>query len=129
MILLLDAHALLWFITGDNRLSKVVQALIEEPNNNSLVRAATLWEIAIKTSLGRLTLTLPFDQLINEQLQRNGFQVLGIEARHPNILIDLPFHHRDPLIGCSSRRRLPKTLRSLALILLLTRTKQSDSGE
>lgn len=96
MKLLLDAHTFLWFINADNRLSAVARSLIENPNNESVVSAATLWEIAIKASLGRLRLTLPFDQLMSDQLERNGFQVLEIQNEHLRILVDLPFHHRDP---------------------------------
>lgn len=96
MILLLDAHTFLWFIAGDKRLSTVGRSLIEDPNNNSLVSATTLWEIAIKTSLGRLILGVPFDELVHDQIQNNGFGILPIEVEHLKSLVNLPFHHRDP---------------------------------
>ena|SRR5205807_1327045 len=96
MTVLLDAHAFLWFIVGDKRLSVVARSLIEESANKSFVSAATLWEIAIKTSLGRLILTAPFEEVITEQVRINGFQILPIEAEHLKRLVDLPFHHRDP---------------------------------
>lgn len=57
---------------------------------------ASLWEIAIKNSIGKLPLGKPFDQLIPEQLQRNGFTVLGLTVAHTAKLTQLPFHHRDP---------------------------------
>jgi PIN domain nuclease of toxin-antitoxin system len=96
MTILLDAHTFLWFIAGDKRLSAVARSLIEESAHKSVISAATLWEIAIKTSLGRLILTTPFDELITEQLRINGFQILTIEPEHLKRFIDLPFHHRDP---------------------------------
>src|SRR2546430_17577419 len=96
MTFLLDAHTFLWFIAGDKRLSSTARALIEDPDNRSLISAASLWEIAIKTSLGRLSLALPFDDLIAEQIRINGFGILWIEVSHLKILIDLPIRHRDP---------------------------------
>src|SRR5438874_13023126 len=83
-------------LSGIKRLSVVARSLIEESANKSFVSAATLWEIAIKTSLGRLILTAPFEEVITEQLRINGFQILPIEAEHLKRLVDLPFHHRDP---------------------------------
>lgn len=96
MKLLLDAHAFLWFIAGDEGLTNKARSIIEDPDNYSFVSAATLWEIAIKTSLGRLRLTLPFRDLISHQMRLNGFQLLPINPGHLELLISLPFHHRDP---------------------------------
>ncbi len=96
MNLLLDAHAFLWFIGGDERLTSKARSSIESSENRCLVSAATLWEIAIKTSLGRLRLAMPFKDLIADQLRRNGFRLLPIEPEHLDVLVPLPFHHRDP---------------------------------
>jgi PIN domain nuclease of toxin-antitoxin system len=82
MRLLLDAHALLWFLEGSDQLSSSARAIIEEPENLVLVSAGTLWEIAIKHSLGRLELQKPFAELIPEQLATNGFGLLPIELPH-----------------------------------------------
>ena len=96
MILLLDTHTFLWFISGDATLSGKARALIESESNNKLVSIASLWEIAIKNSLGKLPLAKPFEQFIPEQLQINGFDVLGLTVGHTARLVQLPFHHRDP---------------------------------
>lgn len=58
--------------------------------------AGSLWEIAIKVSLGKLTLAEPFEQIIPRELMRNGFQVLGLNVAHAAAVAALPFHHRDP---------------------------------
>jgi PIN domain nuclease of toxin-antitoxin system len=94
--LLLDTHAFLWFIGGDAALSRKSRSLIEDSANGKLVSIVSLWEIAIKTSIGKLPLAKPFEQLIPEQLQRNGFEVLGLTVGHAAKLVQLPFHHRDP---------------------------------
>lgn len=56
MRLLLDTHAFLWFISGDARLSSLAKEQIEEPTNRRFLSIASLWEIAIKTSIGKLEL-------------------------------------------------------------------------
>ena len=96
MRLLLDSHAFLWFIMGSANLSVNARALIEDPANERLLSVASLWEIAIKTSFGKLTLSAPFDELIPAQLKLNGIDLLNIKVDHLSTLTTLPFHHRDP---------------------------------
>ena len=96
MNLLLDTHAFLWFIASDPRLSTRAQSLIQDPGNRRLFSMAGLWEIAIKVSLGKLTLAQPFDQFIPRQLQLNQIEVLAIELPHLAAVVAMPFHHRDP---------------------------------
>ena len=96
MRLLLDTHAFLWFIMGSANLSASARVLIENPANERLLSVASLWEIAIKTSLGKLTLSAPFDELIPAQLKLNGIDLLNIKVDHLSRLTTLPFHHRDP---------------------------------
>jgi len=96
MKLLLDAHALLWFISNDSQLSTAARANIENPAHEKLVSAASLWEIALKLSLGKLKLPRPFDEVFPRQLEVNGFELLPISCVQLNQLAALPFHHRDP---------------------------------
>jgi PIN domain nuclease of toxin-antitoxin system len=96
MKLLLDTHAMLWFIMGDARLSATARAAIENPADEKLVSAGSLWEMAIKVSLGKLKLAEPFGQLIPRELTRNGFQILPLSIAHVEVVSSLPFLHRDP---------------------------------
>ena len=96
MNLLLDTHAFLWFIASDPRLSSQAQSLIQAPANRRWLSMASLWEMAIKVSLGKLTLAQPFDQFIPRQLQLNQIDVLAIELSHVAAVVAMPFHHRDP---------------------------------
>ena len=96
MKLLLDTHAFLWFIMGSANLSNKARILIEDPANERLLSVASLWEIAIKASLGRLALSSSFEDLIPEQLRLNGIELLNIRVDHLSVLTTLPFHHRDP---------------------------------
>jgi PIN domain nuclease of toxin-antitoxin system len=96
MRLLLDTHSFLWFITGDDRLSKTARGLVEDLGNQPWLSLASLWEIAIKTSIGRLELARPFGELIPEQMNLNGIEALDIRVEHLAQVAQLPFHHRDP---------------------------------
>jgi len=96
MQLLLDTHSFLWFIAGSKRLSDTARDLIADVNNPVFLSVASLWEIAIKNSLGKLTLSRPFEVLIPEQLKHNEIEILHIELAHLATLAKLPLHHRDP---------------------------------
>ena len=96
MRLLLDTHTFLWFIMGSPNLSAAARSLIEDAANEKFVSVASLWEIAIKLSIGKLTLSAPFDVLISQQLSLNGFELLNIDIEHAAMVATLPFHHRDP---------------------------------
>jgi PIN domain nuclease of toxin-antitoxin system len=96
MRLLLDTHTLLWFIDGSTRLSPRARALIEDEANDIYLSVVSLWEIAIKISLGKLRLTQPFELLVPQQLGLNAITLLDISINHASHVITLPFHHRDP---------------------------------
>ncbi len=96
MKLLLDTHSFLWFISGSDRLSKTARKLIEDSSNQPLLSMASLWEMAIKVSIGKLELGRPFEELIPEQLNLNGIKVMDIQIEHVAKVTQLPFHHRDP---------------------------------
>lgn len=96
MKLLLDTHALLWFLAGDQRLSTPARKAIEDRSNRRLFSVAGAWEAAIKVSLGKLSLGVPFEELVRHRLRDNGIDLLPIETDHIRSLITLPHHHRDP---------------------------------
>lgn len=96
MKLLLDTHTFLWFLEDSARLSSTAKALIEDGSHEVFVSAGSLWEMAIKISLGKLTIGQPFETFIPEQLAANDIAILPIAVEHTAALITLPFHHRDP---------------------------------
>src|SRR5438874_10812884 len=96
MRLLLDTHALLWFVLGDPQLSARARALIEDPANEKLVSPASYWELAVKISVGKYALNEPFEDFLRRGILGNGFGVLAIEFQHAAKVATLPFHHRDP---------------------------------
>ena len=96
MRLLLDTHSFLWFVSGNPQISSSARMLIEDVSNQPFLSVASLWEMAIKMSLGKLSLGQPFETLIPQQLSLNGIALLGITISHTAVVARLPFHHRDP---------------------------------
>ncbi len=95
MKILLDTHALLWFIDGDSRLPERIIKCIKNPNNHCYISIASLWEISIKMSLGKITINGKFKDFTTKLL-KNKFEVLPISFEHLEYLLSLEFHHRDP---------------------------------
>lgn len=95
MDLLLDTHALIWFINGDKLLPDKSIKLIKNLNTKCFVSIASIWEIAIKISLGKLELNGGFDD-IAKIMQRYKIEVLPLTFQHIQQLLNLEFHHRDP---------------------------------
>jgi PIN domain nuclease of toxin-antitoxin system len=93
---LLDTHNLIWFIGGDTQLSSHARQLIEDEEHELFISIASLWEMAIKVSIGKLKLGQPFDQMFPQQLENNSIEILGITVDHLKLVCQLPFHHRDP---------------------------------
>lgn len=95
MKLLLDTHALLWFTTGDKQLSAKARRQMESSDAELLISAASVWELAIKQSMGRIELPGTPAAYIAEQLA-SGYGMLAITWRHAAAVAELPWHHRDP---------------------------------
>lgn len=93
---LLDTHTFLWFIGGNDQLSSHARTLIEDQNNDRLLSVASLWEMTIKVSIGKLEVPLPFTRLVREHVTGNDIDVLPIEPEHLDQQRTMPFHHRDP---------------------------------
>lgn len=96
MKLLLDTHAVIWWVWDDPQLSERALETIGSPENRKLVSVASCWEIAIKVSIGKLRLGQPSDEFLARQLHENGFELLPILLEEAAAVENLPFHHRDP---------------------------------
>ena len=90
--MLLDTHALLWWLTDDPSLSPLARSAIATPGDDAFVSAASVWEIAIKRSLGKLR--APDDLL--DLISAEGFSWLPVSAEHAWAVAVLPLHHSDP---------------------------------
>jgi len=92
VILLVDAHALLWWLGDSDSLSVEARHAIADPANEVLVSAATVWEIEIKRALGKLEAPAGLVQV----LEATGFSSLPITLRDAEMAGGLAPHHRDP---------------------------------
>jgi PIN domain nuclease of toxin-antitoxin system len=110
MRLLLDTHALIWFLEDDPRLSIPARTAIESKDSENYLSLVTGWEMAIKVSLGKLRLPIAYEELFPGRLVSLGFIIQQIEARHFHELLSLPLHHRDPfdrlLVAQAKRKNL-----------------------
>ncbi len=95
MKLLLDTHVLLWYLGGHSNLGVAQRQLIEDRHNQVAVSVASLWEMTIKISIGKLTLMDDLVTIENTLLQQ-GIHILPIQTAHLQCLHNLPLHHRDP---------------------------------
>jgi PIN domain nuclease of toxin-antitoxin system len=95
MKFLLDTHLLLWAAGQPDRLSKVARELIENPGNELYFSAASIWEIAIKSSLGREDFKAD-SRLVRRGLIDNGYREIPISSEHAVGVQALPFIHKDP---------------------------------
>lgn len=96
MRVLLDTHALLWFALNDPQVSSLAMSHIMDPANEKFVSPAS-WEIAIKISVKKYSLSKPYPDFMKEAIDSNGFSYLHIEPKHTSLLTTLPFHHKDPI--------------------------------
>jgi PIN domain nuclease of toxin-antitoxin system len=104
---LVDTHVLLWWLADDPSLSPLARETIADPATTLLVSTGSVWEIALKRALGKLTAP---DELL-DAIAAAGFTSLPVAAAHAWEVRNLPFHHRDPfdrlLIAQALVERLP----------------------
>lgn len=95
MLVLLDTHLLLWAAYEPSRLSELARATIESAGNTPVYSAASIWEVAIKSALGRADFTAD-PAVLRRGLQENGYRELEISGMHAVAVRGLPPIHHDP---------------------------------
>ncbi|MDP1682289.1 MAG: type II toxin-antitoxin system VapC family toxin [Burkholderiales bacterium] len=95
MVVLLDTHILLWALDAPERLPQDVVAQLESPETTVYFSAASIWEIAIKTALGKIDFHYSPED-IAQAAKDTGFVELPVSAAHGAKVAHLPLHHRDP---------------------------------
>jgi len=96
MRVLLDTHALIWYVDQDHLLGAAAHATITDPANELLMSAATIWEISIKIGLKKLTLSLPFREWMVRAISDLSLKLLPITVEYADVQASLPRHHGDP---------------------------------
>lgn len=95
MNVILDTHAFIWYVEGSPLLSQAAKYNIEDPANQCFISLASLWEMSIKISLGKLELKGDFETVL-EDIARNGFDLQPIIFDHIQQNTKLDWHHKDP---------------------------------
>jgi len=95
MAYLLDTHAFLWFVAGDDQLPVSVKKKLSDISESCFLSIASLWEIAIKKQIGKLDLQIGFDELFRFA-ERNQIEIIAINETHLTTLLNLDFFNSDP---------------------------------
>jgi PIN domain nuclease of toxin-antitoxin system len=96
MDLLIDTHTFLWAIDNSPRLSQRAGELIANPTNNIFLSIASVWEIAVKMNIGKLSFRQPFESEMQDLLIQNNINLVPVKIEHTAVLTNLPLYHRDP---------------------------------
>lgn len=111
MRVLIDTHVFLWWVEGSRVLPGRARKAIADRGNECLVSLVSVWELAIKASLGKLKLTMPVERYVVEHVAQNGFRLLNIGIAHVGRVEALAAHHGDPfdrlLIAQALEEKLP----------------------
>ena len=111
MKLLIDSHVWIWWMADLEALSKETRHILEDPRNEIFVSTASSWEIAIKYSIGKITLPSSPEEFFIHALAKCGFSTLKIDNLHALRVASLPLHHNDPfdrmLIAQAQVEKLP----------------------
>lgn len=96
MRLLLDTHAFIWLWEDTSKVPPRVLAACEDPGNHLYLSIASVWEMQIKVTAGKLSFRQPLSNIIENQKNENGLSILPINLPHVWQLATLPSHHNDP---------------------------------
>ncbi|MCZ4224642.1 type II toxin-antitoxin system VapC family toxin [Pedobacter rhodius] len=95
MAFLLDTHTFLWFVAGDSQLPAFIKNKLSDINEPCFLSIASMWEIAIKKQIGKLELSIDFDELFRFT-ERNQIEIISINEAHLTTLLNLDFFNNDP---------------------------------
>lgn len=96
MKILLDSHSLIWAVDNPSKLGPQADAALQDAANEIFVSAATIWELAIKTGLGKLTLSMPYRQWMEKAIVDLCAALLPMTVRYADLQSTLPRIHGDP---------------------------------
>lgn len=96
MRLLLDTHTFIWWDSEPGKLSSNTLALCQDRSNTLLLSVASVWEMQIKSQLGKLKLRSPLREVVESQCKTNDLEILPVDLEHVLALEDLPTPHKDP---------------------------------
>jgi PIN domain nuclease of toxin-antitoxin system len=96
MRVLIDTHVFIWWTGEASQLSPLAHRILTDPETEPILSIASIWEMQIKVSLGKLSLRAALPDLVNDEVSRNRIKLLPIALTHIYGVGDLPLHHKDP---------------------------------
>lgn len=96
MRLLIDTHIFIWWNGDSTQLTPQIRALCENKDNSLILSTASIWEMQIKSQLGKISFNQPLSEVIKSQQRANGLEILPITPEHIYAVQNLPLHHKDP---------------------------------
>lgn len=96
MRILIDTHVFIWWTSNPAQLSPLIHGILTDPKTEPVLSLASVWEMQIKVSLGKLSFQTALPDLVNDEVSHSRISLLPIELLHIYALNDLPLHHRDP---------------------------------
>ncbi len=96
MRLLLDTHIFFWLNTEPTKLSKNVVDALETTSNDLVLSVVSVWEIQIKSQIGKMSLPAPLAEIVKTNINRNKLEILPVKLEHIFGLETMPSHHKDP---------------------------------
>jgi PIN domain nuclease of toxin-antitoxin system len=93
---LLDTHTLIWWVDNSDKISPKVRKILSNASNICYFSLASSWEMSIKSSIGKLKLSVSVCDYVVQHLSLNDFKQLNITLNHVTAVESLPWHHRDP---------------------------------
>jgi PIN domain nuclease of toxin-antitoxin system len=94
--MLVDTHTLFWSVDDPSKLSAVAMRALQDPSNNRLLSAATIWELAIKLGQGKITLSMPYRKWMEKAIADLALDILPVTVDYADKQSSLPPHHKDP---------------------------------
>jgi len=96
MKLLLDTHTFIWWDSEPDKLSSAALKACQDQANTLILSVVSVWEMQIKSQLGKLRFSVPLPEIIKGQQQSNNIEILSVTLQHVLELQNLPHHHGDP---------------------------------
>jgi PIN domain nuclease of toxin-antitoxin system len=93
---LIDTHTLIWAVDDPSQLGPQARTELQEPTNELLLSAGSIWELAIKVGLNKLVLSMPYREWMAQAISDLGLGILPITVEYADVQAGLPLHHRDP---------------------------------
>jgi PIN domain nuclease of toxin-antitoxin system len=96
MKLLLDTHTFIWFVFNAPEMPAATRDLLEDAASELYFSHASVWEMAIKVSIGKLSFSTKVTDLVSHQAQQDDIQLLPTRLAHLELIETMPLHHKDP---------------------------------